>query len=106
MESTDPARPVQADDSGGALPLLEAEKADAAGEAEVDFEASLDALEVLVKQMESGELGLEESLAAFERGIKLAKLCQTALKQAELRVQALTEEGQFEDLDVGNLDDD
>ena len=55
-----------------------------------EFETSLDELEVLVTQMESGELSLEESLEAFERGVALTRSCQRALKTAELRVQALT----------------
>lgn len=55
-----------------------------------EFETSLDELEVLVTQMESGELSLEDSLQAFERGVALTRSCQRALKTAELRVQALT----------------
>ena len=76
-----------------------------AADAEVDFEAALKALEDLVKQMESGELGLEASLAAFEQGVKLTRQCQAALKQAELRVRTLTEDNEFEDLDPGSLND-
>jgi exodeoxyribonuclease VII small subunit len=56
-----------------------------------DFEAALTELESLIERMETGELGLEESLKAFERGVALTRECQGALKQAELRVQALTE---------------
>ncbi len=56
-----------------------------------DFEGSLDELEALVAQMETGELSLEESLRAFERGVALTRSCQQALKTAELRVQTLTE---------------
>jgi len=56
-----------------------------------EFETSLDELELLVSQMESGDLSLEESLQAFERGVALTRSCQQALKSAELRVQALTE---------------
>jgi len=56
-----------------------------------EFETSLDELELLVSQMESGDLSLEESLQAFERGVALTRSCQQALKTAELRVQALTE---------------
>lgn len=70
---------------------------------EIDFEAKLKELEDLVKQMESGELGLEESLVAFERGVKLTRQCQTALKNAELRVRVLTEDDEFEDLDSEHL---
>ena len=72
---------------------------------EVDFEGALKALEDLVRQMESGELGLEASLAAFEKGIALTRQCQAALKQAELRVRTLTEDNELEDLDVGSLND-
>lgn len=57
----------------------------------VDFEAALEELEQLVQRMETGELSLEESLKAFERGVVLTRDCQKALKDAELRVQTLTE---------------
>ncbi len=58
----------------------------------IDFEASLDQLEQLVDQMEDGELTLEESLKAFEQGVKLTRECQQALKNAEQKVQLLTEQ--------------
>ena len=64
----------------------------------VDFEAALAELEELVGRMESGTLSLEDSLKAFERGIKLTRQCQSALRQAELRVKALTQEGDEVDL--------
>ena len=63
------------------------------------FEAALAELETLVTQMESGELSLDESLKAFERGVSLARQCQEELKQAEQRVQVLTAEGELEDFD-------
>lgn len=53
------------------------------------FEQSLGELEQLVAKMEGGEMGLDESLASFERGIALYRSCQTALEQAEARVHAL-----------------
>jgi exodeoxyribonuclease VII small subunit len=56
-----------------------------------DFEQSMQALESLVDQLEQGDLTLEESLAAFERGIKLTRACQQALNAAEQRVRILTE---------------
>ena len=56
-----------------------------------DFEKSLTQLEKIVSQMESGELGLEESLAQFEKGITLARSCQDTLAKAELRVEQLIE---------------
>jgi len=60
----------------------------------LDFEKTLEELEALVEKMETGELSLEASLEAFERGVKLTRACQTTLKQAELRIQILTEENQ------------
>lgn len=64
--------------------------ADAAATAP-DFEASLDALEALVERMEQGQLSLEDSLAAYERGVGLYRRCQQALEQAELRVRLLSD---------------
>ena len=64
----------------------------------VDFEAALAELEELVGRMEAGSLSLEDSLAAFERGIKLTRACQSALRSAELRIKALTQEGDELDL--------
>ncbi|MCP4331104.1 MAG: exodeoxyribonuclease VII small subunit [Gammaproteobacteria bacterium] len=70
-----------------------------------DFEKSLQNLEKIVSNMESGELGLEESLAQFEKGIKLARNCQDTLTNAEFRVEQLIEKNglqqtiPFEDLD-------
>lgn len=58
-------------------------------EGNMDFEKKLDRLENLVNKMESGELTLEESLKAFEEGVKLSRECQTELNQAELRVKKL-----------------
>lgn len=55
----------------------------------VDFEKSLGALEAIVHQLEDGELSLEQSLAAFEQGVKLTRECQGALGEAEQRVQQL-----------------
>ncbi|MCO4838243.1 MAG: exodeoxyribonuclease VII small subunit [Oceanospirillaceae bacterium] len=59
-----------------------------------NFEASLAELEALVQQMEQGDLTLEDSLAAFERGISLTRGCQTALAQAEQKVHVLMQDAQ------------
>ena len=56
----------------------------------VDFEQKLNQLESLVNDMEQGSLTLEDSLKAFEEGIKITRECQQALKEAELRVDMLT----------------
>lgn len=55
------------------------------------FEQSLETLEQLVTRMDSGELSLEESLAVFEKGIKLIRQCQGQLQNAEQKVQQLME---------------
>ena len=56
------------------------------------LEQSLDSLEALVERMESGELTLEESLQAFEQGVKLTRECQQAPSQAEQKVRILLEQ--------------
>lgn len=56
-----------------------------------DFEQSLSELESLVEALENGDIGLQEALAKFERGVTLARSCQDALKTAELRVAQLAE---------------
>lgn len=58
-----------------------------------DFEKSLDELETLVRNLEQGELSLEQSLTTFERGVKLTRACQLALKSAEQRVEQLVQNG-------------
>jgi exodeoxyribonuclease VII small subunit len=53
------------------------------------FEEALGRLEDIVKSMEAGDMTLEESLKAFEEGIKLARLCSRRLDEAERRVEML-----------------
>ncbi len=57
-----------------------------------NFEESLASLEALVTAMEEGDLSLEESLQAFEKGIRLTRECQSALQKAEQKVQILMAE--------------
>ena len=57
--------------------------------AKFNFENALENLAELVEAMEEGELSLEESLKAFEQGIKLTRECQVALENAEQKVQLL-----------------
>jgi len=61
------------------------------GSAVASFERALDELEQLVQKMEKGEQSLDESLAAYERGIALYRECQKALEQAEQRVRLLAD---------------
>jgi exodeoxyribonuclease VII small subunit len=53
------------------------------------FEASLGKLEEVVRHLESGDLTLDDSLIAFERGIKLAKKCEKNLNEAQAKVDIL-----------------
>jgi exodeoxyribonuclease VII small subunit len=53
------------------------------------FEDTLAELEQLVNRLERGDISLEESLQAFERGVNLTRSCQKALQEAEQKVQIL-----------------
>ncbi|HBH86075.1 MAG TPA: exodeoxyribonuclease VII small subunit [Syntrophaceae bacterium] len=53
------------------------------------FEDALGRLEDIVRKMEAGDMSLEESLKAFEEGIKLARVCSRKLDEAERRVEML-----------------
>jgi exodeoxyribonuclease VII small subunit len=57
--------------------------------AAVPFEASLDELEKIVKELEGGDLPLEKSLELFEKGMNLSEACRKQLEQAETRVEML-----------------
>ena len=61
-----------------------------------DFESALAELESIVKNLESGNLTLEKSLALFERGIELSRYCHTRLEDAERRIEVLSERGEVE----------
>lgn len=65
---------------------------------EPDFETALQELETLVEKMEQGELSLEESLSHFERGVKLSRTCQQALKAAEQKVEILMQKNAREEI--------
>jgi exodeoxyribonuclease VII small subunit len=58
--------------------------------ASVTFEARLEQLEAIVKEMESGDLPLERALELFERGMKLSDACRKQLEDAETRIEVLT----------------
>jgi exodeoxyribonuclease VII small subunit len=61
-------------------------------EAPASFEGALKELETLVASLESGNLSLEQSLAAHKRGLELARYCQSTLAQAQQQVRILEEE--------------
>ena len=58
------------------------------------FEASLEALEQIVRDLEHGDLPLEKSLELFEQGIRLSRECQERLSQAERRIEILLRDNQ------------
>lgn len=57
----------------------------------IDFEKSMAELEAIVNAMDAGDMSLEQSLSAFEKGMTLSAQCQQALNDAELKVQVLLE---------------
>ena len=57
---------------------------------ELTFEQAYEQLEKIVEKLEAGELSLDESMALFEEGIKLERLCGEKLDGAELRINELT----------------
>jgi len=59
---------------------------------ELSFEQALKRLNTLVEKLESGQLPLEESVAAFEEGVKLTRRCEALLDSAEQRLQVLNKE--------------
>ena len=58
------------------------------------FEASLEALEQIVRELEDGDLSLEKSLELFEQGIRLSRECQDRLSQAERKIEILLRDNQ------------
>ncbi len=56
-----------------------------------DFETSLKELEKIVRELESGEINLDDSIKKFEEGIELYKKCRLTLNSAEKRIKILTD---------------
>ena len=71
-----------------------------------NLEKSLAELEELVEELESGDLPLEKAMKKFEEGIKLTRGCQTALKEAEQKVEILLKSAGGEDLQEFEVDTD
>jgi exodeoxyribonuclease VII small subunit len=53
------------------------------------FETSLEKLESIIRKLEEGDLSLEESLKCFEEGMKLARLCEARLNEAQKKIEIL-----------------
>ena len=76
------------------------------GQTKLNLEKSIADLETLVDELESGDLPLEKAMKKFEEGIKLTRLCQKALKEAEQKVEVLVQSaGGEEALEPFALDD-
>ena len=73
-----------------------------AGEGVQGLEQSLKDLEQIVISLEKGDLPLAESIRQFERGVELTRRCQAVLKEAEQKVQVLSE-GMLENVDPQTL---
>ena len=78
-----------------------------------NFESALEDLEQVVEQLESGELALEDSLAAFEKGVGLVKYCNQKLNEVEKKIELLVKDKEgklqlksFEDLPGKESEDD
>lgn len=56
------------------------------------FEGALEELESVVEQLESGDLSLEDSLAAFEKGVSLVKFCNQKLSEVEKKIELLVQD--------------
>ena len=66
------------------------------------FEDSLKGLEEIVEQLEQGDISLQESLKSFEEGVKLTRVCQKSLQDAEQKVQILLDKNGQQTLESFN----
>jgi exodeoxyribonuclease VII small subunit len=71
----------------------------------MDLEKALTELEEIVAQLEAGDMPLEKSLKQFERGVRLSRECQAALKDTEQKVQMLMD-SELKDHEAAELDPD
>jgi len=58
-------------------------------EKENNFESNLKKLELIVDKLESGEIGLEESVKLYEEGMKIKKICDKKLKDIEMQIKKI-----------------
>jgi len=63
----------------------------------ISFEKSILDLEAIVLQLEKGDLSLDDALKQYEKGIQLARACQTTLSEAEKKIESLTAQPLIED---------
>jgi exodeoxyribonuclease VII small subunit len=67
-----------------------------------NFEAALADLTDIVRQMEQGQLPLEQSLAAYKRGTELLQYCQLSLQDAEQQVRILNEQNHLQNFPIND----
>ncbi|HHU60408.1 MAG: exodeoxyribonuclease VII small subunit [Bacillota bacterium] len=67
---------------------------------ELNFEIALIRLEEIVRKLEQGESSLDESLSLFEEGVKLARLCNKKLDDAEGKIEVMLEDERIEPIEV------
>ena len=70
----------------------------------LELEKAMSELEVLVEQLEGGDLSLDKSLKQFEKGVKLSRECQKALTEAEQKVKILMD-SELTEVDPADLND-
>ena len=63
----------------------------------INLEKTLADLELLVEELESGTLSLDDAMKKFEEGVKLTRMCQKTLKEAEQKVELLLQNSDGED---------
>lgn len=59
----------------------------------ITFEQAMSRLEKIVRELENGEVALEESIKLFEEGVKLSGICSSLLKEAKQKVEILIDNG-------------
>ncbi len=74
--------------------------------AQMSFEDALRALEDVVRQLESGDVPLDKSIALYERGETLRKHCQARLDAAQARIEAIVQDGDGRATDTRPFDSD
>lgn len=70
----------------------------------INLEKALAKLEEIVDELETGDLPLEKAMKKFEEGVKLTRSCQSALKDAEQKVEILLENAGAEELEEFDVD--
>lgn len=84
----------------------EASGADAAKITELSFEDALRALEQVVRQLESGDVPLDQSIALYERGEALRRHCQARLDTAQARIEAIVQDARGQAVGTKPFDSD